>query len=186
MKKEVPSTFILNANDVSYFYVEGKNSTVNGPIYCVYYNSKQKPVKYNAKNFIEVHGINEKESILNFTRNNLSELVALSGYDKRANHIYNTFIEVNKIVSNQNVKSPKLGKMKKTFIDAINSYNEIKGLLPKIEIPYEEDYDLLYGEKKELKKVKKIVTVPSDRKEIKDIINAREKENGLQRKLKYD
>ena len=186
MKKASPSTFILNANDMSYFYVEGKYSSIHGPIYSVYYNNNVKPVRYDAKNFIEVHGINDKESIYNFTMNALPDLVALGGYDSRAYHIYDTFIEVNKLVSSQDTKTPKLGKIKKDFIEAVSTYNEIKGLLPKLEVPYTEDYDLLYGPKKEIKKVTKIVTIPSPKKQIKELNNVYEDSKSIQRKIKYD
>lgn len=186
MKKESPSTFILNANDTSYFYVEGKYSSIHGPIYNVYYNNNVKPVRYDAKNFIEVHGINDKESIYKFTNSVLPELVALGGYDSRAYHVYDTFTEVNKIVSGQDTKTPKLGKFKKNFIEAVSIYNEIKGLLSKLEVPYAEDYDLLYGPKKEIKKVTKIVTIPSARKQIKDLNSIYEDSKSIQRKIKYD
>ncbi len=36
-KKNTPSTFILNVNDISYFFVEGKAGSF-GPMYCVYYD----------------------------------------------------------------------------------------------------------------------------------------------------
>ena len=186
MKKQSPSTFILNANDESYFYVEGKYSSIHGPIYCVYYNNDVKPVRYDAKNFVEVHGINDKESIYKFTNSVLPELVALGGYDPRAYHVYDTFCEINKLVAGQDSKTPKLGKSKKSFIDAISTYNEIKGLLPTFEVPYTEDYDLLYGPKKEVKKVTKIVTIPSARKQIKELNNVYEDSKSIQRKIKYD
>lgn len=186
MKKQVPSTFILNANDASYFYVEGKYSSIHGPIYCVYYNSDTKPVRYNAKNFVEVHGINEKESILNFTSNALPDLVALTGYDSRAQFLYDTFSEVHEFVSNQDYKRPRLGKLKNVFIDAVSTFNELRCLLPTVDISYEEDYRSLYGEKAEIKKVKKIVTIPSARKEVNELDNLYEDSKSVQRKLKYD
>ena len=49
MKQEMPSTFILNRNDKQYFYVEGKQSRLHGPVYHVYYNKKEKTNKKGSK-----------------------------------------------------------------------------------------------------------------------------------------
>ena len=42
MKKQTPSTFLLNVADNSYIFVEGKNHALYGPMYSVYYNAKEK------------------------------------------------------------------------------------------------------------------------------------------------
>lgn len=189
MKKQIPSTFILNANDVSYFFVEGKHSKIHGPLYCVYYDSKHKPVEYNAKNFVEVHGLNDKESLVNFTEQALLDLTVLHGSDSRVNELYNVFHSVHELVLKQDYKKPKLGKFKNSFVDAIAAYNELKDLLPgNPEISYEEDYLLVSGEKKKIKQVEKInkVTNASERKQVIRIVNDYEDNKAVQRKLKYD
>ena len=188
MKKQTPSTFVLNANDVSYFFVEGKHSSIYGPLYCVYYDSKHKPVKYNAKNFVEVHGLNDKEALVNFTRQALLDLTVLHGSDSRVGGIYDIFQKVYKSVLTQDLKKPKLGKLKIPFIDAVSTYNELKELLPpKPEISYEEDYLLVSGEKKKIKQVEKaIAKKPTERKAVKKIVTSYEDTKAVQRKLKYD
>ena len=188
MKKQTPSTFILNANDVSYFFVEGKHSSIYGPLYCVYYNSKTKPVKYSAKNFVKVHGLNDKEAIVKFTRQALLDLTVLHGSDPRVENIYDIFHKVYILTQSQDLKRPKLGKLKNTFIDAVATYNELKELLPaNPEISYEEDYLLVTGEKKKIKQVEKAITEPvSERKIVKQIVSGYEDTKAVQRKLKYD
>lgn len=185
MKKQIPSTFILNANDVACFFVEGKHTSKYGPVYRVYYNSKQKPVLYTASNFVEVHGLNNKESIIKFTERALLDLIVLNGYNNKVSEIYDVFRNVHDLVITQDHKKPKLGKLKKSLIDAICSYNDMKELLPGMpEISYEEDYELVTRER-EVKKVEKIVTT-SKRQQVKQIVTGVENSRGIQRKLKYD
>lgn len=185
MKKQIPSTFILNANDVACFFVEGKHSSIYGPVYRVYYNSKQKPVLYTASNFVKVHGLNNKESIIKFTEQALLDLTVINGYNERVSEIYDVFRKVHDVVISQDSKKPKLGKLKKSLIDAIESYNDMKELLPSMpEISYEEDYEIVTREK-EVKKVEKIITT-SKRKQVKQIITGVDNNKGIQRKLKYD
>ena len=188
MKKQIPSTFILNANDVSYFFVEGKHSKIYGPLYCVYYDSKHKPVKYNAKNFVEVHGLNDKETIVKFTQQALLNLTVLHGCDPRVDKTYDIFHKVYKSVLNQDLKKPKLGKLKDSFVDSIATYNELKELLPpNPEISYEEDYLLVSGEKKKIKQIEKPnIKQTGERKVVKQIVSSYEDTKGVQRKLKYD
>lgn len=188
MKKEIPSTFILNGNDVSYFFVEGKHSKVHGPLYYVYYDSKTKPVEYNAENFVEVHGLNSKEKIIDFTKNALLDLTVLHGSDSRVDDLYNTFQKVYQTVSTQDAKRPKLGKLKKPFIDGIAMFNDLKELVPgKLDISYEEDYLLVSDEKKKVRHIEKAISpVTSERKQVKQIVTGYENNKGVQRKLKYD
>ncbi len=188
MKKQIPSTFILNANDVSYFFVEGKHSSIHGPLYCVYYDSKHKPVRYNAENFVEVHGLNEKQSIVNFTRQALLDLTVLHGSDSRVSQLYDTFHDVYNLAMKQDYKKPKLGKLKNSFVDALATYNELKELIPgDPEISYEDDYILVSGEKKKVKHVEKVIEpVVSERKVVKQIVTSYEDNKAVQRKLKYD
>ena len=78
MKQEMPSTFILNRNDKQYFYVEGKQSRLHGPVYHVYYNKKEKPIFYRAENFVEVHGLDEKQKISTFAmKRNKAKLISV-------------------------------------------------------------------------------------------------------------
>lgn len=188
MKKQIPSTFILNANDVSYFFVEGKHSKIHGPLYYVYYDSKHRPVEYRADNFVEVHGLNSKEKITDFIQQALLNLTVLHGSDSRANDLYDTFQKVYKLVSNQDLKKPKLGKFKNEFIDAVSSYNDLKELLPSNpEISYEEDYLLVSGEKKKIKQVEKVIKpAANERKVVTQIVNGYVDNKAVQRKLKYD
>lgn len=190
MKKQKPSTFILNANDVAYFFVEGKNSSKLGPIYCVYHDKKEKPVRYNAKNFVEVHGLNDKISIINFTKNALLDLTVLHGYNSDVEKAYNIFSSVYSLVKSQDYKTPNLGKLKGSFIEAVSIYNSMMDLLPsKIDISYDEDYELVTkSEDKEKYKIKKIQkhNTSSDRKRVKQIVTGYEEVKGVQRKLKYD
>lgn len=187
MKKQIPSTLILNANDVAFFFVEGKHKVKQGPVYCVYYNSKEKPVLYSAKNFVEVHGLNGKESILKFTERALLDLTVLNGTDSKISDIYNIFHKVHDLVLTQDMKKPKLGRLKRPLIDAIEAYNEVKEQLPNvIDISYEEDYEVVTNtNKKAVKKIKKPI-VEYERKQVKEIYNTQENNKGLQRKLKYD
>lgn len=190
MKKQKPSTFILNANDVAYFFVEGKNSSKYGPIYCVYHDLKEKPVRYSAKNFVEVHGLNDKISIINFTKNALLDLTVLHGYSSNVDKAYKIFSSVYSTVKGQDRKSPSLGKLKTPFVEAISIYNDMIDLLPsKIDISYEEDYDVISdSEAKEKHKIKKVdkPSISSERKKVKQILTGPEDVKGVQRKLKYD
>lgn len=185
-KKITPSTFILNVNDISYFFVEGKKSST-GPLYCVYYDdAKEGPANFSVENFVEVHGIHEKETLAKFTKKALLKLTALNGVDERAESVYNTFYEVHALAVSGDKKKPKLGKMKNRFIDALYDYNEIKDLVSiKPEISYDEDYELVKEKDKSVKNVKRYVP-DSERKVVKKIVNEYGMTKGVQRKLKYD
>ncbi len=187
-KKNTPSTFVLNVNDVSYFFVEGKAGSL-GPMYCVYYdNSNEEPVKFSAANFADIHGLHDKETLVNFTKRALLKLTTLNATDERAARIYKVFYDVHYKALNSDKKKPKLGKLKKQFIDAIAEYNEIKDLLPgRVEISYDEDYELINKKDKTttIKNVKRYIPV-NERKAVKKIVNEYEDAKGVQRKLKYD
>ena len=190
MKKQKPSTFILNANDVAYFFVEGKNSSKLGPIYCIYHGKNEKPVRYTAKNFVEIHGLNDKISIINFTKNALLDLTVLHGYNSDVDKAYNIFASVYSLVKSQHSKTPNLGKLKAPFLDALSIYNNSIDLLPsKLDISYEEDYELVNGidamEKHKIKSIEKVNSAP-ERKQVKQIVTGYEEVKGVQRKLKYD
>lgn len=188
MKKQKPSTFILNANDVAYFFVEGKNSSTYGPVYCVYHDLNEKPTQYTAKNFVEIYGLSDKQSILNFTKQALLDLTVLNGYNSEVQEAYDAFSSVYSLVQGQDTKSPKLGKLKNKFIDAIFIYNKVKDLLPSaIDISYEEDYLLVTG-KLNKKKVKSVEqpSVSSNRQRVTSIVTSYEEQKSVQRKLKYD
>lgn len=187
-KKNTPSTFVLNVNDVSYFFVEGKAGSL-GPMYCVYYdNSKEGPVNFSAANFIDIHGLHDKETLVNFTKRALLKLTTLQTTDEKAARIYKVFYDVHYKALNSDKKKPKLGKLKKKFIDALAEYNEIMELLPgKLEISYDEDYEVVNKKEKtaSIKNVKRYIPT-NERKVVKKIVNEYEDTKGVQRKLKYD
>lgn len=188
MKKQTPSTFMLNTNDMAFFFVEGKYSYKYGPVYHVYYNPNEKPVLYSAENFVEVHGAHEKESLRKFTERALFDLTVLNGSNPKINHLYNIFHKTHDLVINQDKKKPKLGKLKTSFIKAVSSYNESKDLLPSnINISYEEDYELVTNKTKQhVKNISKSVA-ESERKQVKKIVTGIDSEpKVIQRKLKHD
>ena len=179
MKQEMPSTFILNRNDKQYFYVEGKQSRLHGPVYHVYYNKKEKPIFYRAENFVEVHGLDEKQKISTFTHQALLNLRILIGINEKAEETYNKFYDIYVKVKNSDDKKPILKNSSKlSFIEAIDNYNERKdSLRQEIPIPFEENYRLVNPEYHEREKV---LTRTNYENSEKENIN----EKGLQRVLK--
>lgn len=148
MKQEMPSTFILNRNDKQYFYVEGKKSRIHGPSYHVYYSKDEKPIHYRAENFVEVHGLDEKQKISTFTEQALLNLRILIGINEDAEDTYNKFYNIYMQTKNANSKRPVLSiSSRNSFIEAISKYNNIKESLSNdVEIPFEENYRLVNPE----------------------------------------
>ena len=179
MKQEMPSTFILNINDKQYFYVEGKHSRLHGPVYHVYYSKDEKPIFYRAENFVEVHGLDEKQRISTFTHQALLNLRILIGTSEKAEETYNKFYDIYVKVKDGNDKKPILKNSSKlSFIEAIDNYNEIKdSLRQEIPIPFEENYRLVNPEYQEREKV---LARTNYENSVEEDIN----EKGLQRVLK--
>ena len=187
MKKKLASTFVLNVSDYAYFFVEGTHGKTKEPLYHVYYEKNEKPFKYAAENFVETHGIDEKKTIVDFTRDAMLNLTVLQESNPEAVRLYNTFSSINSLVLSTDRKNPKLGKMKSVFADAVLEYNEIKELLPKkVEISYEDNYNLVNGNiKQSVKAVNREINL-GERRVVKQITNSHEEEKGLQRILKHD
>ncbi len=179
MKYEVPSAFILNRNDVQYFYVEGKNYKKKTPTYHVYYGVNQKPVFFEAENFGKVHGIDEVQRISTFTFKAGLDLRKNLGTNPEADETYNSLCEIYNQVVNKQDKNINLNKTSRNkLIKAIDSYNKIKdSLSQEVAIPFEENYRLVNNIKDyEQNRVKNIENYQENIEEVK--------EKGLQRVLK--
>ena len=183
MKQKTPSTFILNAEDKKFFFVEGKISPLYGPVYHVYYDAKEKPAFYTANNFIEEHGTNSKIPVMDFVRRANFALTPLQNTNIKINEAYNTFNDVYlKIKSNGLKKSIKKNRV--NLINAISIYNDVRHLLPSDpDISYEEDYEYIKSlEKSEA--MKNVASKKSERKAVKRIEEAQINIKGKQRILK--
>ena len=183
MKKQIPSTFILNVADKNYFLVEGKISPFYGPSYDVYYDDE--PAFYTAKNFVEEHGINSKIPVSQFVNRACNTLTFLRGMNKQVDQSCDIFYSINaKLLSNSEKKVLK--KEKHNLVSAIEVYNDVKHLLPgEFEISYEEDYELV-SEKRDVKTIKSVTYKNSDRRVVKRIENKYDNVKGIQRVLKYE
>ena len=178
MKKIKPSTFVLSVSDFAFFFVEGKVSKVNGPIYDVYY--EKKPTRYKAENFVEVHGVDDKQTVINFTRDAMLNLTVIQGTNERADNLYNTFSNINSLVLSSDRKNPKLGKMKDEFAKAVLEYNEIRELLPKkAEIDYEDNYNLVNSDIKAKENITVQEHISEGRRKVKQITNSHEEVKGF-------
>lgn len=183
MRQIEPSTFILNRNDVEYYFVEGKSSSKTGPVYYFYHNIGEKPLKFNADSFVETFGMDEKIAVVKFVKQALLDLTVLYGTDSNIDFIYDKLYMVySRIEGNNDIKKPSLGKYRNHLIEAIIAYNKIKDMLPKEpEIPYSENYEL----------IKEEYIYEQTYTENKNI-NSKQMENnelafgGVQRRLKYD
>lgn len=176
MKQESPSTFVLNRNDKQYFFVEGKISRLHGPMYHVYYKKEEKPISYKAENFVEVHGLDEKQKISTFTEQALLNLRVLVGMNDKAEDTYKKFYDVYTKVKNGNDKKPNFNSsLKNIFVEALEDYNQIKDSMEEeVSIPFEENYNLVNSHERE-----KVMSTTSYALE-DEIVN----EKGLQRVLK--
>ena len=185
MKKNTPSTFILNVEDKNYFFVEGKISPFYGPVYNVYYDANEKPAFYTANNFVEEHGINSKIPVSKFIKRINSKLILMQGSSMDIDNTCMILRDIDyKIQKNGEKKTLK--KEKYNLINAIDIYNNVKHLLPgEFEISYEEDYELITSKKK-YKTVHNIDKNSENRRVVKQITNEYENVKGIQRKLKYD
>ena len=184
MKKQVPSTFILNVADKNYFFVEGKSSSFYGPSYDVYYDS-DKPAFYTAKNFVEEHGIYSKIPVSQFVTTACNSLTLLKGMNEQVDHTCEVFYSINaKLMSNSEKKVLK--KEKHNLINAIEVYNSVTHLLPgEYDIPYEEDYELITKEDN-VKTIKNVIYKDTNRRVVKRIENKHDNVKGIQRVLKYE
>ena len=122
MKYEVPSAFILNRNDVQYFYVEGKNYKKKTPTYHVYYGVNQKPVFFEAENFGKVHGIDEVQRISTFTFKAGLDLRKNLGTNPEADETYNSLCEIYNQVVNKQDKNINLKIASNILLGDITSY----------------------------------------------------------------
>lgn len=176
MKQDTPSTFILNRNDKQYFFVEGKISRLHGPMYHVYYKSSEKPISYKAENFVEVHGLDEKQKISTFTEQALLNLRVLVGSHNKAEDTYKKFYDVYTKVKNNNEKKPNFNSTTRNiFMEALDNYNDIKeSMIEEAYIPFEENYKLVSLHEKQ-----KVISRESYT-ENEEITN----EKGIQRVLK--
>ena len=104
MKKQIPSTFILNADDKKYFFVEGKLSPLYGPVYHVYYDLSDKPALYTANNFVEEHGVNSKIPISEFVQRANADLILLYRSNSTVRETYNTFSMIHKKLEGTSLK----------------------------------------------------------------------------------
>lgn len=184
MKKNTPSTFILNVEDKNYFFVEGKISPFYGPVYNVYYDANDKPAFYTANNFVEEHGINSKIPVSKFIKRINSKLTLMQGSSIHIDNACTVLRDIDyKIQKNGEKKTLK--KERNNLINAIDVYNNVKHLLPgELEISYEEDYELITPKKEH--KIVKSVEHKEERRVVKQITNEYENVKGIQRKLKYD
>lgn len=136
--KQTPSTFVLNRNDKQYFFVEGKDSLFYGPSYHVYYDKDEKPIYYRAENFVEIHGLDEKQHISSFAEQALLNLRILldtnDEADKTYKQLYDVYMQVKDV---SDAKKPVLSSSAKlNLIEAIDGYNRIKDSLSyEIDIP---------------------------------------------------
>lgn len=146
MKKMTASTFVLNRNDKQYFFVEGKNHKIYGPSYHVYYKKDEKPVFFKAKNFYEVHGLDEKQKVSSFIYQALLNLRLLYGTSNEANYTYEKLYNIYTILQKASAdKKVNLSStVKKDLVEVIEIYNQIKDSFSEdIMIPFEENYQLV-------------------------------------------
>ncbi len=186
MKQTDLSTFILDRNGIEYYLVEGKSSLFMEPVYYVYYKKDEKPIAYNLHNFVEIHGLDHKETVEGFTRQALLNLAVLQGTSEDISTTYNKFYDVyEQVQKSSNPKRPVLGKHRDDLIEALDHYNALKEMLPKgPEISYIEDY-LLVSEEEDVEQNREVISLESYQKTNESEL---EEENvkGIQRVLKKD
>lgn len=196
MKVQTPSTFVLNRNDKQYFLVEGKISVFKEPYYNVYDSFNGKPVLYNVENYMNTYGLDEKQTILKFTKKALNNLQFFANKDKTVYDTCNRLQSIYmKVKSLPNEKKPKLNSVtKQNFLIALESYNNIIDRISKIDfsenilyqdvlnqdklikyVDYEKDYVLVTDES-ELKKDIISVTNMEENAEVKGMQRKRTKE----------
>lgn len=185
MKQEKPSTFILNRNDKQYFFVEGNYSFFTGAYYNMFYSKDEKPIYYKPERFVEIHSLDEKQKIEDFTKQALLNLSIFLGtddeIDKTYNQLYDVYMQVN---GSNNAKNPVLSNINKLkLIEAIDKYNEIKNrFYTETEISYEENYQLVTPENtRKLNNIKSIENYSDSEEELDS-----EKIKGIQRVLKKE
>ena len=185
MKKQTPSTFILNVDDNSYVFVEGKNHALYGPMYDVYYAADEKPYRYNASTFIDVHGMHDKISVSNFLTKAILDLTTVGKRNNMMDLTYNIFNDSLKEVRKDDIKHPSLGNMKHHFIKGLENYNELINLLPKDpEISYIDEYNRINNRQSVKQITKQIVKEP--RKTVQSITYNTEYTKARQRVKKYE
>lgn len=187
MKKQTPSTFVLNVADEKYFLVTGKISPFYGPSYDVYFDASDKPAFYTAKNFVEEHGVYSKIPVSKFVNRASNSLTFLRGMNQTIDETCIVLNDIDHKLRNSTEKKV-LKKEKKNLLNAIEVYNDVKHLLPgEIKVSYEEDYELVTKEPEVTTKVIKNVTHKNvERRVVKQIENRHENVKGIQRTLKYE
>lgn len=184
MKQERPSSFILNRDEKKYFFVEGNYSFFTGPYYNLYYSKDEKPIYYKPERFVEIHSLDEKQKIEDFTKQALLNLSIFLGssedIDKTYSQLYDVYMQVK---DSSDAKNPALSSINKSkLIEAVENYNDIKNrFYTGTEISYEEDYRLVTPED-----TRTLDNVTSIDNYLEDSIEIKEQTKGIQRVLKKE
>ena len=186
MRKQTPSTFVINVDDNFYVFVEGKNHALYGPMYDVYYSANEKPTKYTAQNFVEVHGMHDKVSVADFLNDAKVNLTTIGIGRKDIEETFDIFNDSLKQIKKDDEKHPNLNKMKNYFIKGLDNYNALVDLLPRTpEISYIEEYNSL-NERKSITNNITPEIAKEERLSFESITNKHETTNVRQRVKKYE
>ena len=188
MKNKTTSTFILNIDEKYHFFVEGKNSNINGPLYRVYHIANKRPTIYTANNFVEEYGIYEKIAVANFVNKAILDLTTLQTMDRRIVLAQDKFAKLQPKLNHSNYKKPKLNKQEKNdLIIAIDTYDEVLDLIKtNTEISYEEEFEIISkaDDENKIEEIKE--EIKETRKVVTEIKNTSKDVTAKQRVLKYE
>ena len=139
--------FILNRDDKEFWYVEkAKLSKKSDRMRYFVHQTPKHVIEYSDHTFHDIHSIDEKVSINDFTNKAINNLLS-ELYDEKNKLGYDFLMDVhNKINSDSNRINPNLKGVKSSLLNGISIYNETLLDLDKIEVPYEENYRLIKDE----------------------------------------
>lgn len=156
------SKFIINRDDTKFLYVEKcKLSKKDNRMKYFVHSSPEDVTVYSDHTFHSVHQLDEKMSILNFTRKASDSLIT-ELYDDKNRYCYNALTDVyNKTINDKDIHNPNLRGTKNSLLQGLKLYNEIMLSLEEF-ISYE-DYLILDEKFYVRQKVKSISSLISEK-----------------------
>lgn len=156
---KVISKFILNRNNTQFFYVEKKEKARR--IKYFVHLSPENILEYNDHNFHNIHSIDEKISINMFAKhasdNLLSEI-----YDSNSEYGYNLLRDVyERTNSDSDRLNPNIKRVKKSLLHGIKIYNDVIQDIEVLDIPYQENFDLVNDTRDRVNKKQKVQAISS-------------------------